>query len=482
MILKPLFPKRMKQLVPLIHLTLALALTWSAGAQDLDAVSSGASNDLQKALADVAAARKEVEDERLPLARKLTELEQKLIERKAEYAKAQQFQENQLVAMNALKAEARKLSEEVKAIDAFITEYGRSFRSRLNFIEEPRYLAMFDAVDKAAAAPDLTPAVRFSQRSVLLTTALTRAEGAMGGELFEGRAIDKQGRVQQGKVALMGPVAVFADASGQTAGLLQMEMNKTDPTVAYVDDAIAQSSRTLVTTGSGQLSLDPSGGNAFKLSALKESLYEKIAAGGWVMAPLIAIGLAAILVAFFKWIQLSRIRLATEKDLQTVLRHLEDRQPGKALAHARSIRGIAGDLLATAVEHVDEKKEYIEEVLYEKMLAARTKLERGLAFLALTATVGPLMGLLGTVMGMIATFKLISSFGSGDPKVLAAGISEALIATASGMVVAIPALLLHAFLSRKAKGIIGGMEQTAVGFINGVPNEEKNPFEEKTFA
>jgi len=137
---------------------------------------------------------------------------------------------------------------------------------------------------------------------------------------------------------------------------------------------------------------------------------------------------------------------------------------------------LAGDMLATAVEHVDEKKEYIEEILYEKMLGARTKLERGLSFLALTATVGPLMGLLGTVMGMIATFKLISSFGSGDPKVLASGISEALIATASGMIVAIPALLLHAFLSRKAKGIIGSMEQTAVGFINGVPEVEKSPF------
>ncbi|MFM7817795.1 MAG: MotA/TolQ/ExbB proton channel family protein, partial [Verrucomicrobiota bacterium] len=83
-------------------------------------------------------------------------------------------------------------------------------------------------------------------------------------------------------------------------------------------------------------------------------------------------------------------------------------------------------------------------------------------------------GLLGTVMGMIALFKLISSFGSGDPKVLASGISEALIATASGMMVAIPALLLHAFLSRKAKGIMGSLEQTSVGFINGLP--EQNPF------
>jgi biopolymer transport protein ExbB len=71
---------------------------------------------------------------------------------------------------------------------------------------------------------------------------------------------------------------------------------------------------------------------------------------------------------------------------------------------------------------------------------------------------------------------LISSFGSGDPKLLAAGISEALICTATGMAVAIPALLFHAFLSRKAKGIIGSMEQTAVGFINGVPESETPTF------
>jgi biopolymer transport protein ExbB len=222
--------------------------------------------------------------------------------------------------------------------------------------------------------------------------------------------------------------------------------------------------------------LDPTLGNAFKLSALQESLVERLSKGGLIMIPLLGLGVGAILLALFKWFQLSRVRLATERDLQLVLRHLENRDQSKALEHARRIPGLAGNLLATAVEHFDEKKEYIEEVLYEKMLGARTKLERGLAFLALAATTGPLMGLLGTVVGMIATFKMISSFGSGDPKQLAAGISEALICTATGMAVAIPSLLFHAFLSRKAKGILGSMEQTAVGFINGVPEEEKSPF------
>jgi biopolymer transport protein ExbB len=458
------------------HLIALLAFGWlqfGADAQDLESVSAAASADLQKALAELSAARNEIEAERLPLARQVTELEQKLAERKAELAKAQRFQENQLVELNALKTDAKRQADEVKFIDSLLTEYAKAFRSRLTFIEEPRYQGVFETIEKAANAADLSPAERFAQRSVLLTTSLKRNEAALGGEIFEGKALDKQGRVQEGKVAVFGPVAMFAAPTGETAGLLQQELNRADPTVVIVDEKVSAASRALVTSGTGQLALDPTLGNAFKLSALKETLYEKIAKGGWVMAPLLGLGFAALLIALVKWIQLTRIRLATERDLQKVLRHLENDEQEKAIAHARSIPGVAGDMLATAVEHSDEKKEYIEEVVYEKMLGARTRLERGIAFLALTATAGPLLGLLGTVMGMIATFKLISSFGSGDPKLLAAGISEALIATATGMSVAIPALLLHAFLSRKAKGIIGSMEQTAVGFINGIPEKEK---------
>ncbi|MGC3959956.1 MAG: MotA/TolQ/ExbB proton channel family protein [Verrucomicrobiota bacterium] len=272
---------------------------------------------------------------------------------------------------------------------------------------------------------------------------------------------------------MFGPVAMFASTSGNAAGLLQQELNKADPTVAALDPKLVEASRGLVSSGSGQLVFDPTLGNAFKLSAMHTSLYHKLAEGGLVMIPLLSLGFASLVLALVKWLQFSRIRLASERDLQAVLNHIENNKPEQALNHARSIPGIAGELLATAVQHVDEKKEYIEEILYEKMLGARSRLERGLPFLALTATTGPLLGLLGTVTGMIATFKLISSFGSGDPKMLAAGISEALMATATGMGVAIPSLLLHAFLTRKAKSILGSMEQTAVGFVNGVPQEDE---------
>jgi len=458
--------------IPLL-LSLWLGAAVAASAQEIERLATESSADLQKALTVLAAARQQIEAERQPLARQLAELEQKLADRRAEFAKAQRFQENLLVELNALKTESRQRADEVKYVDSLLTEYTRAFRSRLNFIEEPRYKAILENVDQAESSVDLSTADKFAQRSVLLVTALKRSEVVLGGELFEGKALDKRGRVQAGKVAIVGPVAMFASSSGDTAGLLQQELNKTDPTVMEIDKKLAESSRTLVATGTGQLALDATLGNASKLAALEETLYEKLAAGGPVMIPLLGLGLAALIVAGVKWFQFSRVRLATEADLQKVLGHLDNGDKQKALAYARGIPGPAGDLLATAVEHVEDKKEYIEEIVYEKMLGARTRLERGLPFLALAATAGPLMGLLGTVTGMIATFKLISSFGSGDPKLLAAGISEALIATATGMAVAIPALLLHAFLSRKAKGIIGSMEMTAVGFINGVPEKDK---------
>lgn len=446
-----------------------LGVALPARALDLGELSRGATNDLQKALSDLAQVRQQIESDRLPIARQITELEQRLNDRRADLAKVQRAQENQLVELNALKAETKQRGDEVKYVDSLLAEYGRAFRSRLNFVEEPRYATSFDSIDKIAAAADGSAADKLAARAGLLANALGRAQSAIGGELIEGKALDRSGVVVPGKVALVGPVAMFAAANGSAAGLLQQELNKADPTIARLDPELTARSRALATTGSGDLLLDPTLGNAFKLAALEETLFEKLKKGGVVMIPLVGLGIAAVLLAIYKWFELSRVRLASEQDLQTVLKAIEARDAAKALQHARSIPGLVGDLLSAAVEHVDEKKEYIEEVLYEKMLGARTKLERGLPFLALAATTGPLMGLLGTVTGMIATFKIISSFGGGDPKMLAAGISEALICTATGMAVAIPALLFHAFLSRRAKAIIGSMEQTAVGFVNGVP-------------
>ena len=101
------------------------------------------------------------------------------------------------------------------------------------------------------------------------------------------------------------------------------------------------------------------------------------------------------------------------------------------------------------------------------------KLERLISIVWITAATAPLLGLLGTVTGIITTFKLLTIFGSGDPKALGGGISEALITTEFGLIVAIPSLVLHAFLQRKAKAIENEFEGDAMTLLNGILRAER---------
>jgi biopolymer transport protein ExbB len=92
-------------------------------------------------------------------------------------------------------------------------------------------------------------------------------------------------------------------------------------------------------------------------------------------------------------------------------------------------------------------------------------LETGLSFIKVLYVVAPLLGLLGTVVGMIATFQMITLFGTGDPRMMAGGISTALVTTVLGLVVAIPLTLFHAFLQGKSKALIQMLEEQAAGII-----------------
>jgi biopolymer transport protein ExbB len=109
-----------------------------------------------------------------------------------------------------------------------------------------------------------------------------------------------------------------------------------------------------------------------------------------------------------------------------------------------------------------QTREERDDRLYAMLLEQRNRLERWLGAIAMTASVAPLLGLLGTVSGMITTFKAMTLFGAGDPSVVSGGISEALITTELGLVVAIPALLAHALMSRRVKSYFAQLENDAV--------------------
>lgn len=464
----------MKRFVITIWVLLGLGLHLAAQGQDFGQVAGAAKADLDKALAELARAQKEIGEERIPLARNLAVAEESVINKRKDYEKAQRARDNDVVDLNVLKDRVRKQKEELDYVNSLLQEFAALFESRIHISELQTYHGQVQKMRQTAANTELPLEQRLVDQFQLLDVQVTRLEQLGGGHIFEGQALAPTGAMSKGKIALLGPLALFASTADLTVGMVERQMGSLEPAVMAIEPKLGETMRQMVSSGKGELVLDPTLGGALKLQAMKKGVYDTLAQGGLVMIPLLGLGLASLLVALVKWFQFSRIQLAKPSDVQKVLNHVEKGEQSAALDFARSIPGPTGDLLATAVAHADEKKEYIEELLYEKMLNARIKVERGIAFLALAATTGPLMGLLGTVMGMIATFKLISSHGSGDPKLLAEGISEALIATATGMSVAIPALLLHAFLSRKAKGIIGSLEQTSVGFINGIKDESQH--------
>lgn len=457
----------------LLPLLIPLLLAGRLAAQDLEGLAQSARRDLEEALQALAQTRSRVEQERLPLAREISALEQQLLERRAEVQRAERVQENALVELNALKAQTRARQDEVQFVQSLLAEYERAFRTRIHIGEAARLEPVLDQAERAAVAADLSAADRVAGRLGLLRASLDRLRGALGGERFEARVLAPDGHLVQGHLALAGPVGLFAAADSPLVGLVQQELNKADPVVVPLPPALESGVQALARNGEGTLALDPTLGNAVKLAAIEESTVEHIAKGGVVMIPILAIAFVALAIGALKWWQLSRVRLASNADLQIVLGHLRRGDPDQAIAHGRTIPGPAGELLVTAVQHADEKKEYIEEVLYERMLEAKPRLEAFLPFIALTAAAAPLLGLLGTVTGMITTFNMISIFGTGDPRTLSGGISEALITTEYGLYVAIPAVLAHAFLHRKVKGVLGSMEQTAVGFINGIPNTQE---------
>ena len=120
-----------------------------------------------------------------------------------------------------------------------------------------------------------------------------------------------------------------------------------------------------------------------------------------------------------------------------------------------------------------EKRRVLEEALFEKLVTIKPRLDRFLPFLGLTAAAAPLMGLLGTVLGIIKTFQAMAIYGTGNAKNFSAGISEALITTAEGLVVAIPVLVLHGIMKSLAKGKFNEVEGIAIALMNGTTELER---------
>ena len=441
-------------------------------AQNLEQLQDSFKSDLESALTVLSASQKKIADEKVPLSKRINELEARVIEKRQELSRLERSSDNQLVELNALKTQTKGLNEEKAYLNGLISEYAQLFETRIHITEVDTYQPAVRALQSASKNPDLSPGDFADAQVALLDASIDRLESLIGGKKFTSDALAPSGVLENGEVILMGPFAVFASADTASAGLAQLQLGSPKPTVVDLGAERTAVIRQLSDAGKGEFPIDPTMGNALKIAATQDNLIEHMKKGGPVMLPIVGLGLAAVLIALMKWLQLSSIKLATPADLQLILSQIRTDNAPKALKHIDTMKGYVGDVLKSAVENRHEKKEYLEEIMYEKMLSAKPALERWIPLIALTAATAPLLGLLGTVTGMINTFNMITVFGTGDPRMLSGGISEALITTKFGLVVAVPALICHAFVTRKVKGVLGSMEQISVGFINGLSDPE----------
>ena len=207
------------------------------------------------------------------------------------------------------------------------------------------------------------------------------------------------------------------------------------------------------TEGYHAFGIDPTGssGGSF-LAALiaAPTLQERVHQGGLVGYIIIALGVFGLLLAVYRLVVLMGMSAHVTRQLKSA-RAISDNPLGR--------------VLAVHENNPDMDLETLELKLSEAVLKEIPQIESGLTLMKIIATVAPLLGLLGTVTGMIVTFQAITIFGAGDPKAMANGISQALVTTVLGLCVAIPMVLMHTLVSGRARRVLQVLEEQTTGII-----------------
>ena len=202
-------------------------------------------------------------------------------------------------------------------------------------------------------------------------------------------------------------------------------------------------------------------------------MWELVKAGGWMMLPIILCSIAALAISAERLWTLRPSRITPPNLLGQVWRWIQDKQlDAQKLKELRASSPL-GEVLAAGLANSKHGREVMKECIEESAARVIHDLERYLNALGTIAAIAPLLGLLGTVLGMIEIFSGFMSSGMANAPVLAGGISTALITTAAGLMVAIPALFFHRYLQRRVDELVVGMEQEAIRLVEVVQGDRE---------
>jgi len=268
--------------------------------------------------------------------------------------------------------------------------------------------------------------------------------------------ITAEGNIEERDVTRVGVFSAFSDGkflrylpeTGRLVELGRQPVERLQELVADFEQISDLSIQPVV--------VDPTRGALMALLVQSPDLKERIQQGGWIGYIILGLGLIGLLIALQRFIFLSVVGQGIAKQQkQTVA----------------SLKNPLGRILSVYSSDKQNDIETLALKLDEAILREIPKIERGLITLAVLAAIAPMLGLLGTVSGMIETFQSITLFGTGDPKLMSGGISQALVTTELGLAVAIPLLLIHSAISGKSNRLVQILDEESAALV--AQNAEK---------
>ena len=199
-------------------------------------------------------------------------------------------------------------------------------------------------------------------------------------------------------------------------------------------------------------------------------MFELVKSGGWLMLPIILCSIFSISIIAERFWSLRREKVLPKHLVANVWNAVKKDNLTRTDIEALSKESALGKILSVGLHNRNESRERIKECIEERGREVVHDLERFLNTLGTIASISPLLGLLGTVIGMISVFAAITKHGVGDPTALAGGISEAMITTAAGLTVAIVSLVFYRYFRRKVDGIVVIMEREAIKMVDVLHN------------
>lgn len=393
-------------------------------------------------------------------------------------------------AFKALQEDEKKLQQDLESERKEVEEVQGSLvgsaKNLMQLVEKnPLGPLMPDHKKRLAKVADRQDLPRMDEIRSVVNCGLAVMDQTGQMQRFSGSYLDAAGREQNGTLALIGGLTAMYH-SKQGTGYLQPGPQGRE-LMAVGGDLPWLTKRSVQAYMAGnkeEVPVDISKGSVFAQISREQTWGEWFRAGGFLVWPLFGIaGLALILVAE-RLIFMLGIRTNSDRIMNQITHLAENNEWQKCrelcAAHQRAP---LCRVIDKALDYVGESRQAVENALQEGVLSQLPRLERFLPTLNILAAIAPLLGLLGTVTGMISTFQAITIFGTGEPKVMAGGISEALITTQIGLGIAVPIMFLHHLLDRRVDKIIGDIEEKGAAFsllvLNMVEHEGER---KKTFA